>query len=388
MKRVLFIALSLLLIACGEQERKNNLPHIPRADSSQEASQKPLNNLDTCTEQPKKRKYSDETLIGLLDSIHTLSPQRLSWAAMHPYDSVQRSFHHLNRLFSEKDFSLIEESIRNHAMVSKTVKKLFNDSYALESYGSGASDSIPVQYFLFDDRHKEKDFAIVIGNSLGEWTSNYYFFHGRKLIAKHQIFHHNEIELHSFRNEAGHTIVYYKIVFDWGSGVALFNYFFYSYQKDRLVPCLNLIREAHWVNMVPPITSFSSEIVSTAPLTVKTHYNWYILSAKYYTDPCHYNEAKEISMAAGNQTLRFHWDEPRKRYVCTNPEHGFSALDMPAYLPMAFGGAHYASELLFIQRHYTVFKSLLQNKGTQSAVLYFLDDLKGQSNPFVEVKVH
>src|SRR5207248_294793 len=131
-------------------------------------------------------------------------------------------------------------------------------------------------------------------------------------IAKHNVFHHNEIELHSFRNEVGNRIVYYKYVFNWGTGILHTNYLFYCYQGGRLVPCLNLLQEANQVNYISPQLQFESKIVETQPLTIRMNYDWSVLSSYNYTNPCD-SSGITRTIAGGSCLVRFRWNDAAKK---------------------------------------------------------------------------
>ncbi len=132
---------------------------------------------------------------------------------------------------------------------------------------------ITVNYYPFSlNKHDFNEFALSIGDG-GHCENAYlYFFTGNRIIARHDGYNRDGLDLSFYRDADGKTVVYYDRNFCTGSGVWWDNFNFYKYDNDKLIPVLDELENG---NIQPPYFRarwLESTVESTHPLTIKMVY--------------------------------------------------------------------------------------------------------------------
>jgi len=260
MKQILFPFLSILLICC----------HFPKAKSHDPKSNKP----DSTQNQKTTRiQYSDSQLKYFLDSIGQLPSQTWMDKVSFYSDSIFKNQQAVNDSLSADDFIKLKMAIKSKtidfAFAKKILPNLVIDSFYLKK------DKIPLTFISFDHHKFEfNEFAVCAGDTDIDWFCDLYFFKSNRIISKHRIEHRYGLNLKHYKDSDGKTIVFYKENYESGSGIWWFNYYFYKYSDNKIIPVLNEIQDA---NLQYPwhirVLRLESRILKTNPLTIKMVYS-------------------------------------------------------------------------------------------------------------------
>ena len=302
--------------------------------------------------------YTEEQIELFLDSIGGLSP--LLWAKNVDFiaDSTFKNQRQLNKVISQKNFAKLKLAIFKYREIDlKTAKSIFGeiDSSFL------AKDRVPLVFISFDENKDDlNEYAIFLRSPSVSWSCLLYFFKGNQIIAKHNIYHRYGLEIEHYIDADNRTVVYYKENFGSGTGIWQFNYYFYKYYDNELIPILNELENGNlngWGN--GRSFWFKTFITNTRPLTLKMVYHQEIY------------DTNNISCKIINDStfVQYTWDEKTRKLV------GFYEKNkIDKYQTLTYYLAD--NELLFINTHYSLLKDCLKHKSKRSIVLNYLNDIK------------
>lgn len=352
MKLILYILTSLTLIGCNKYQKLTSQENV--IDSVQLK--------EKATEKEESFRYSDRQLESFLDSIGNLPSQPLMDKVAFISDSIFKNQQQLNAEISSSDFEKLKKACKSGKIENETAKKIFGkieDENARVEKGF-----IPLKFISFDkNKNNFSEFAVCPNYSDTEWSCVAYFFSGNKIIAKHNIYHRYGLELEHYTDADGKTVVYYKENYESGSGIWWFNFYFYKYYDNKLIPILNELENG---NLQFPwgfrVFWLESTITKTNPLTLKM---------VYYQA---FSDSVQSPYFVNNSTfVQYAWDEKSKTLIGNYAKSKISkAKIMTFYVEN--------NELLFINAYYELLKNNLKSKKFRQATLNYLNEVKNQSN--------
>lgn len=306
-------------------------------------------------------RYSEKQLELFLDSIGALSNAALLPDVVKHSDSVFLSRQSLNKEIDSFLFSELMNGIKLKKMKLATVKKIVD--YPIDS-ASISNDSVTIGFISFDRQvHHYNEFAISIGSPGALWENDYYFFKQRKLIARHHNFYCKRFAFEHFTDTDGKTVIYYLENFGSGSGLWQYNYFFYKYEGDRLIPALNLLCNGNLRCFQPEYRNywFKSLVKNTRPLTLKVKYDY------SFNDTC----LECPLMEADSTELVFKWDPSVKNFRLEKNDKLSLNRTRIFFYPQN-------SEIFFINTEYEKLKGLVNGKDSikRKRVFHYLNSVK------------
>jgi hypothetical protein len=360
MKKILVILLVFILTSCDTGHKPDNKKSIPKATA------KKVSAADTI-EKPMIQ-YTDHQLENFLDSIGKLSTKLLANKEAFYADSIFKNQQHFDTIISLEDFNILRHAIRKGAINVNTARRIFNnpqiDSSCTEksiflTYKPGLT---PIEYYSFGKNKKAFDeYAICIGDPHHCTDACLYFFKGKKIIAMHIFDERFASGLWHYKDSDGRTVIYYIYQFSEGSGSWWFNYFFYKYNGDKLIPVLNELENGNVDAPVARALWLESSVKKTNPLTIKMVYH---------------DEFPDTSTADfgppiidDSTTIKYFWDEDSKTF---KGQYEQSKIRKSQILSYYIPG----NNLLFINSHYKTLKSALHSRGKRKRVLYYLSKIK------------
>lgn len=340
MKYYLVLLVLFVLVACNNQ-----------ADDTIQQD-----NSEMATDSVIKRQYSETELISFLDSIGKLNPD--SWAATAAFypDSVFRSQQKLNIFIADSDFELLKKQTSKDQINKDLFTKILPGEPIDTSFKDQGFLSVIIHSF---SKKKYEKFALEINT--GGWESTVYFFDKNRIVAKHQIFHRYGLTIEHFDNEAGATVIYYRQNFESGTGIWWWNYNFFMYVDQTLIPVLNTLENA---NLQYPwsVRSFMYEtaILKTNPLTFR---------AVYYNELHDTTTNDAVSLLDDSADYSFNWDSGRMEYTADFSKSTLNNNKILSYYLVS-------NEWLYINSNYDLLKAALNDKQKRSSVLVYLNEVK------------
>lgn len=268
MKNIIYILTFLTLLSCNNWQKTNNKK--TNLDSS--AISKPVNKIDR-----KSTQYNDQQLETFLDSIGRLPTQPLADTTAFEADSIFKNQLQLDRVISLKNFNTLKRAARKGVIAVNTARRIFgnnhidsdcNEKSILLTYKKGF---IPVVYFPFDNNKNDfNEYAICIGDPEHCPNAYLYFLKGNRIIAKHNGYNRViGLELDHYKDIDGKTVVYYNYEFNEGSGEWWYNFFFYKYDGNKLIPILNELGNGNLQGFISSrVLWLESFVQKTNPLTM------------------------------------------------------------------------------------------------------------------------
>lgn len=313
---------------------------------------------DSTDKSKKSIQYSDYQLEKYLDSIGNLPSGPLMEKVSLMVDSIFKNQQQLDIVVEASDFEKLKQGCNAEQLDVKTVKAIFGDIHIDERFIE--KGVVPLTFFSFDEnKNNFKEFAVCPGYADATWNCDVYFFSGNKMIAKHHIYHRFGLELEHYKDIDGKTIVYYKESLLNGTGTWWYNFYFYKYYDNKLIPILNELQNA---NLQIPwsvrLYWFQSTVQNTHPLTLKMVYNQAYtdsLDAPYYIDDSTF--------------VQYRWDEETKRLIGDYEKSKISKAQIMSYYLED-------NELLFINAYNELIKKNLKDSTFRQSTLNYLNFIK------------
>ena len=368
----LIILSALLLTACHIRESDSkNIPHndttVPEARAIPEHSGR---------EEIRPKEYSDQEvaeLTSLLDSIHRLDLRVYRYNLRKPMDSTFRSMKNLNKTLSNEDYKKLIQYCDSGKINLAFAKRILPFKIKKETIASPDEElikkerSIYMGVYSFDSTQSYyNEFAIRLGYYPMNWSDEVYFFKGNKIVAYQEIYHRYGLDIKSFRDSDGNTVVYYRANFVSGSGLLHYNCFFYKYLNSELRPVLNIASEMHDATFSPIFyRELNEEVVKEAPLTIQ--YVSHIILA----DKAQYPNIDTSIFGHDTTNIVFDWNGDSKIFEARDTNNLLNKIS-PDYSPTDFRG------YCLLQDYYPKFKAILNGpKGkARNNVLFTLLELK------------
>jgi hypothetical protein len=327
------------------------------------ATPKPVVKPATTKEEEKtipQIQYSEKELIAFMDSVAKLPSQPLQDKVSFRTDSIYKIQTNFDRQLSSLEFKQLKQAIKKEKIDLKFAERIFG------KYTSDTSDvsegKVPITLFSFDKNKSDyNEFALALGWIHEFDGNNLYFFKSGKLISK-LIFHYRyDFELEHYKDKDGKTIVYHKENFQSGVGIWWYNYYFYQYDGDRLIPILNEVENSNLTWPGFRLLWIQSTVVKTNPLTLKMVYHQELFDTSRVE-----TESKLIN---DSTFVKYNWNERTKKL---EGDYAHSKISKPEILSYYLED----NELLFINTNYKLLKKELANPAQKARVLYYLNSAK------------
>jgi hypothetical protein len=309
--------------------------------------------ISLCQTVSKSRNSSDKESIRFLDSIGKLNPHIWEKKVLDFPDSVFRSQKTLNLQLSKTDFDKLKKGCKDTLLDIDFIHQLFpkfqiDSTYYKDQILKGY---LPITFYSFDrNKYDFKNFAIVLGYDNG-FTREciVYFFNRSVLIGEHNVYHRYGLELNHFTDNDGKTVIYYRQNFMSGSGIWWFNFNFYKYENNKLIPALNIVQNS---NLQYPwcIRSYwmKTSIINTKPLTLKFN---------YYNEFPDTLKGEPIEIFNDSTEIKFKWENNLKQFIARYENSKLNRYKILTYYLNC-------DELLFINAFHDLLKSLILSDDT------------------------
>lgn len=278
----------------------------------------------------------------------------------------------LDSVISLKDFKTLKRAARKGVIEVNTARRIFgnddidsncNEKSVLLTYNKGL---IPVVYFPFDTKKEFNEFAICIGDPEHCGNAYLYFFKANRIIARHNGYNRDGLELKHYKDIDGRTVVYYNEEFARGSGTWWNNFFFYKYDGDKLIPILNELENGNAQGYsIPRVLWLESFVQKTNPLTIKMVYN------DYFPDVTKDDYGRVI--VDDSTSVQYIWNEQSK---ILEGQYEKSKISEAQILSYYLGD----NDLLFINSYYKTLKGSLVDSAKRKSMLNYLNKIKNYYN--------
>lgn len=351
MRSIYYILTLFILTNCGNGQGQNQNVELKTSDATETDN--------------KEIRYTDQQLENFLDSIGRISPLHWTYSVAFAADSTFKNQIQMNKVISQNDFSKLKRAVLevdeiDRTIDIKTAKSIFDEINEVDS-SFITEDRIPLTFISFDKRKDDlNEYAIALGYPSMSWSCVLYFFKGNKIIAKHNIYHRYGLELEHYKDTDNRTIIYYKENFGSGTGIWQFNFYFYKFYEDKLIPILNELQNGN-LNGWGSRRSFWLEafVTNTRPLTLKMVYNQEL-----------YDTTDSAPKIINDSTfVQYTWDEKTRSLVGNYEKSKINKFQILTYYLAD-------NELLFINTHYSTLKGCLKDKEKRNVVLDYLNDIK------------
>jgi len=362
MRKIIGLLSLVLLISCSHQPKPS----------------KSGNDNKNKTGQPANRAVKDTAaqLNAFLDSIGSLPQQPLEDKVAAEPDSIFKFQKQLDTLLSQPDFDILKQAALKGVMPAKVARRIFrnndisdscNTANVLKAYRVGL---IPVVYYPFiSNKHAFKEFALSIGDNWHCINAYLYFFSRNRIIARHDGYNHDGLDLNYYKDADGKTVVYYDRNFGTGSGSWWDNFYFYKYDNNKLIPILDELENG---NIQPPYVRarwLESTIESTHPLSIKMVYYQNFNTTISLPDTTYYKSSPNF--VDDSTIVRYAWDEKSKTL---KGNYQLSKLSKAKIMSYYLND----NEYLFIRSYYKLLKQMLKDDKQRKWVLSYLERVKNK----------
>jgi hypothetical protein len=366
MRKIIYLFAVFIIISCNNNQK---------SDSKKVSTKKSTSNLP---KHPIKIQYTDQQLNFFLDSVGRLPTQSLAEKAAFGVDSVFKNQPQLDTTISLGDFNKLKHAVQKGVIAVKTARRIFgnnkidsacNEKSVLLTYKSGL---IPVIYYPFDkNRNVFNEYAICIGDPEHCENAYLYFFKGNRIIAKRNGYNRDGLDLHYYKDADRRTVIHYKVEFDRGSGIWWYQFFFYKYDGNKLIPVLNIPQN---INLLQPSPWgvrelwFESFVQKTNPLVIKMVYHQQLPDTVQYD---HFTTDPNLGPMIVNDStvVQYTWNDNKK---VLEGHYEQSKIRRSEILSYYFED----NELLFINAYYETLKTLIRDKTKKKSALHYLNEVK------------
>ena len=322
--------------------------------------------------------YSENELIAFLDSIGQLNPDAWVEELSFMVDSTLYNQKTLNKELTTSDFEKLKKAVKDGFIDTAFALQIFPElEFDTLLMVDENNSKLAIEFYSFDEKKEDfKEFAILIGYGNGLFMeSDVYFFHNKKIIAKHSIFYRYELELKHFKDENNNTVIYYNVCYSSGTGIWWFQLNFYRYNNDQLQPVFTEIQNINLQFFTAfRVYNIQSEIVNERPLQLKFVYEDLFFSS--YEEDRDLFVFPTISFIKDTTIVTYHIEKQSGKFI---PDFSNSKLNRNKLLSYFLGYVENAdSEIPFINAHYELFKNGLRGNDPilHDAILNYLNEIK------------
>jgi len=308
--------------------------------------------------------YSLAQKLRFLDSVAKLNLQPLKDSITFDEDSTFQRRKSFAVSLTTTDFDILKNACKKGKMGFKTAKRLFpnfiDSSFIIADDGNSIIiDHIP----LSNNKNKFNEFAVSLGSS--DWSNLVYFFKKNRLIAFHDIFHRYGLEIKHFTGPDGKTVIYYKQNFGSGSGIWQFNYYFYMYSGNQLVPILSILENGNYTWPGPRTYWLETFVEGENPLKLKFVYNFL------------FKDSINSDMLNDSTEVLFAYDQNRRAYI---GDYKNSKINSDKIQTFYLGD----NEFLFIKAYYKELKAWIdgEDRIKKARTLNYLNEVMNYTAGF------
>lgn len=302
-----------------------------------------------------------ERLIRFVDSLSSLPLTNLTTSFV---ENATTTVIPINRMLSDLEFEQLKKaSIANKIDLNFLQKILPDAEYdSVTSLIGKNKDTLIIKTFQFDSINLFNEFAIGLGNVNIPWGCELYFFKKNKIIQMHEVMYRFSLDCKFYKGGDNLTTVYYTNCSGEGAGVAQFNYCFYKYYDDKILPILNIIDLATWQFSIRHYY-IESEILKLNPLTIK-----YIYNSGFAT-----NDTTDIVYQINDSSIvAFDFDKNTKKYVGNYNDNKIDSLKLLTFYTED-------TEPLFINQYKDLLLKMLNGeKEERLLTLFYLNQVKNE----------
>jgi hypothetical protein len=213
---------------------------------------------------------SINSALKLLDSVASINADAL---IKHAPDGPIVSDSTVRRpyvVLTDTTIEQLKKAIKTDKMDRKLAKMLFKETKMLdEIFDEGIFSFVSYPFDSQPDAFNE--FAISVGSS-GEPGNDVYFFKDKRLAAVHMVYHKYGLELAHYKDETGHTVIYYKENMLSGTAMSWNEYCFFRYEAMGTLRAIGRFTADAFID--PGYTSARTRgldvtVAKTQPLTLK-----------------------------------------------------------------------------------------------------------------------
>lgn len=313
-------------------------------------------------ENARPMSYSEKQLESFLDSVGRLPIEPMVKEARHYSDSIFYGRQNMAVKLSPSDYQALLQSAKTRMITVKIAQKYHWDYDTSEVFDG----KIYINILPFDsNKDKPEKFAFYLGVDIGSaaWECDVYFLNRDLLIAKHHVNHRYGLEMDHYQDEEGKTVIYHKENFQSGSGIWWFDYYFYRYEGNTLIPVLKELQNGN-LSMFTANRSrwLEAKVTDTRPLTLKMIY--------YLTG----ENGEDIIR---DSTLVQYFKDAKSNMLKGN----YAKSKLTEEQILAYNLGHY-DDLFFTRAHFDILKKLAngKDKAKRKLVLYFLNEAKADLN--------
>jgi hypothetical protein len=315
------------------------------------------------------KQYNPQQLEAFLDSVGHLPTKPLAEKVAFYADSVFKSQRQMDTLVSLSDMAILKKAIRKGSIAVATARRIFNNKdISMDCRWKNIENElkkglITVVFYPFDKNKNDfNEYAICIGDPGHCESACLYFFKRNKIIALQDGYNRFGPDIEHYRDIDGKTVFYRVQQFAEGSGVGWFNYFFYKYDGDKLIPVLNELESG---NSQPPAKRaiwLESTIQKTNPLTIKMVYSQFGMKDD--------QNIKPSDLIINDSTIvQYAWDEHSKTLQGQYSKSKISKAQILSYYLED-------NDMLFINSYYPTLKAALRDTAKRKLMLGYLNTVK------------
>lgn len=173
-------------------------------------------------------------------------------------------------ILSDQDISAIKKAVATKKMERPLAKKLFSTTEMFDEMFD--AEMFGFTFYPFDENPDMfNEFALSLGPP-GEPGNNIFFFKDKKLITRLSVYHKYGLELEHYKDETGHTVIYFKENLLSGTAMSWNEYRFYRYEDDDTLRHIYTCTADAFIDPLYPnarIRGLDVTVAGTQPLTLK-----------------------------------------------------------------------------------------------------------------------
>lgn len=309
------------------------------------------------------KQYPEKEIMAFLDSVAQLDSKALYQAVVDSawMDNFGEVFK-MDKTLSDNTFAALKKACLNEKITQLLAKTVLDTVDSSDNLIKQSQDTLSMYFFPLG-KNKFDKFAFTIPNS--DWADELYFFEKGVCKYRYQFENRYSVNVKHFKAPDGNLIVYWAEG-GGGTGEYQFNYFFYKYTNDTLIPVLNVLEYSSSYWRIRDF-HFETTIVNTNPLVLKFNYEASLRNRDapepFYDD--------QITIINDSINIPYDYDIYLNQYV---PKYQNEKMNEALMLSFYYSN----SELLFIKMFHKKLKKMLETGNTQEkqTVLLYLNNVR------------
>ncbi len=361
-----FASVLCFFIACTHREPMSPLAHVITQTNTNE----PLANQDSLISDTIVRpvaypikQYPEKEIMAFLDSVAQLDSKALCQAVIDStwVDNFGEAFK-MDKTLSDNTFAAFKKACLNEKITPLLAQTVFDTVDSSDNLIKQSQDTLSTYFFPLG-KNKFDKFAFTIPNS--DWANELYFFEKDVCKYRYQFENRYGVNVKHFKAPDGNLIVYWTEG-GGGTGEYQFNYYFYKYTNNTLMPILNVVEysSSYWRTRD---FRFETTIVNTNPLVLKFNYRASLLNE----DAPEPFDDDRITIINDSINIPYDYDIYLNQYV---PKYQNEKMNEALMLSFYYIN----SELLFINMFHKKLRKMLETGNTheKQTVLFYLNNVR------------